>query len=63
MGKIFLMHSLKKLSKKERMIVCCLYGSRSKIVARELKKKGYNIEVLEKGIKGWLEFNNKSKKI
>jgi len=58
MGKVFLMHSLKKLSKRKKIIVVCSYGSRSGIVARELKKKGYNIERLEGGIKGWIEYNN-----
>ena len=58
MGKVFLMSSLKKLSKRKKIIVVCLYGSRSGIVARELKKKGYNIERLDGGIKGWVENNN-----
>ena len=56
MGKVFLMHSLKKLPKRRKIVVVCLYGSRSVIVAKELRKKGYNIERLDGGIKG---FKNK----
>ncbi len=58
MGKIFLMHSLRELPKTKKIVVMCLYGSRSKIVAKELKKKGYDIERLDGGIKGWINYNN-----
>jgi len=58
MGKVFLMSSLKKLSKRKKIIVVCLYGSRSGIVARELKKKGYNIERVDGGVKSWIEYKN-----
>lgn len=59
MGRMFLMASLKKLPKKKSMVVTCLYGSRCKIVARELKKKGFKIEHLEGGIKAWKEETKK----
>lgn len=59
MGKVFLMHSLKKLPKRKKIVVMCLYGSRSKIIAKELRKKGYDIERLDGGIKGWLEYNKR----
>jgi len=59
MGKVFLMHSLKKLDKKKKTVVMCLYGSRSKIVAKELRKKGYDIERLDGGIKAWLDYIKK----
>lgn len=53
MGKVFVEASKGNLPKDEKIITVCKTGGRCEIVARELKKKGYNIDYLEGGIEEW----------
>jgi len=55
MGKVFVEASKGKLPKNKKIITVCSKGTRCKIVARELRKKGYDIEHLEGGLMAWKE--------
>ncbi len=53
MGQMFVDAMAGKLPKDKKIITVCKTGGRCEIVARELGKKGYNIEHLEGGIEEW----------
>ncbi|OGC82051.1 MAG: hypothetical protein A2V81_02755 [Candidatus Abawacabacteria bacterium RBG_16_42_10] len=55
MGKVFLEAAKGNLPKDKKIITICKKGGRCEIVARELEKKGYDIEHLEGGIDAWKE--------
>ena len=57
MGQFFL--DANKLSKRKKIVSVCMGGGRCKIVARELRKKGFNIDHLEGGIKAWKKYKEK----
>jgi len=57
MGKVFTEAAKGNLPKDKRIITVCKTGGRCEIVARELQKKGYNIEHLEGGIEEWKKEN------
>jgi rhodanese-related sulfurtransferase len=54
MGKVFVLCGQGKLPR-GKIVVTCRSGTRCKIVAKELKKKGCNIDYLEGGNKAWKE--------
>ena len=53
MGKVFVEAAKGALPKDRKIITVCKTGGRCEIVARELKKKGFDIEHLEGGIEEW----------
>jgi rhodanese-related sulfurtransferase len=53
MGKVFVEAKKGTLPKGKKIVTICKTGGRCEIVARELQRKGYNIEHLEGGIEGW----------
>ncbi|MEX2053365.1 MAG: rhodanese-like domain-containing protein [Candidatus Paceibacterota bacterium] len=53
MGKVFEEASKGNLPKDKRILAVCKSGTRCEIVAKELQKKGYDIDYLEGGIKAW----------
>ncbi len=53
MGQMFVDAAAGKLPKDKKIVTVCKSGRRCEIVARELNKKGYDIEYLEGGIEGW----------
>ena len=53
MGQVFLDAAKGKLPKKEKIVLVCKSGGRCKIVVKELKKKGYDVDYLEGGIMAW----------
>jgi len=61
MGQVFLNAVTGKLPKDKKIVTACKKGGRCKIVAKELRKKGYNIEHLEGGIDAWKEAKEQEK--
>lgn len=53
MGKVFLEAAKGTLPKDKKIVTICRTGGRCEIIAKELKKKGYDIEHLEGGIEEW----------
>lgn len=53
MGQMFIDSGTGKLPKNKKIVTICKTGGRCDIVARELKKKGYDIESLEGGTTAW----------
>ena len=53
MGKVFVEAKKDALPKDKKIVTICKQGGRCEIVARELKKKGYDIEHLEGGLEAW----------
>lgn len=53
MGKVFTEAAKGRLPKRQKIVTVCSKGTRCKIVAKELKKKGYDIEHLEGGLEAW----------
>ncbi len=53
MGKVFTEAAKGRLPKKQKIITVCSKGTRCMIVAKELRKKGYDIEYLEGGLEAW----------
>jgi rhodanese-related sulfurtransferase len=53
MGKVFTEAATGALPKDKKIVAICKTGGRCEIVARELQKKGYDIEYLEGGIEEW----------
>lgn len=53
MGQMFVDAVSGTLPKDKKIITICKTGGRCEIVARELAKKGYDIEHLEGGIEAW----------
>lgn len=53
MGKVFLEATKGTLPKDRKIVTVCKTGGRCEIVARELKKKGYDIDHLEGGLVAW----------
>lgn len=53
MGKVFVQDVKGLLPKDKKIVTVCKTGGRCEIVARELRKKGYDIEHLEGGIDAW----------
>lgn len=53
MGQVFVDASQGKLPKGKKIVAMCKLGGRCEIVARELAKKGYDIEHLEGGVEAW----------
>ncbi|MCL5733635.1 MAG: rhodanese-like domain-containing protein [Patescibacteria group bacterium] len=53
MGRVFVEAMKGNLPKNQKIITVCKTGGRCEIVARELQKKGYDIEHLEGGIDEW----------
>jgi rhodanese-related sulfurtransferase len=57
MGKVFAEAMKGNIPKDQKIITVCKTGGRCEIVARELSKKGYNIDYLEGGIEEWKKIN------
>ena len=53
MGQMFVEANAGRLPKDKKIVTICKTGGRCEIVARELSKKGYDIEYLEGGIEAW----------
>jgi rhodanese-related sulfurtransferase len=53
MGKVFVEEGKGNIPKDKKVVAICQKGGRCEIVARELQKKGYDIEHLEGGIDAW----------
>lgn len=53
MGQMFVDAAQGKLPKDKKIVAICKSGYRCKIVADELRAKGYDIEYLEGGVKAW----------
>lgn len=53
MGQVFVEASQGKLPKDKNIVAVCKVGGRCEIVARELSKKGYQIDYLEGGADAW----------
>lgn len=53
MGRVFVEAQKGTLPKDKKIITVCKTGGRCEIIARELGKKGFDIEYLEGGIEAW----------
>ena len=53
MGKVFVEAAQGNLPKDTEIVAVCASGVRCKIVAEELKERGYHIEELEGGMRSW----------
>jgi len=53
MGKVFVEAGKGNLPKDKKIVTICAKGTRCEIVARELSKKGYDIDYLEGGMEAW----------
>lgn len=53
MGAMFVKAKKGQLPKDKKIVTACKIGGRCQIVAKELKKKGYDIEYLEGGVDAW----------
>ena len=53
MGKVFVEEGKGILPKDRKIVTICKKGGRCEIVAKELAKKGYNIDHLEGGMDAW----------
>ncbi len=53
MGQMFVDASMGKLLKDKKIVAVCKSGARCEIVARELSKKGFDIDFLEGGMGAW----------
>lgn len=53
MGQVFVEAAKGRLPKDQKIVTICAKGGRCEIVARELKKEGYDIEYLEGGLEEW----------
>ena len=63
MGKMFVEAKKGKLPMKDKIVTICKVGGRCKIVAKELAKKGFNIDYLEGGVTGWKKSIKEKKKV
>lgn len=63
MGKVFVEAAKGTLPKDEKIVAVCKSGVRCEIVARELEKKGYDIEYLEGGLRALDELSIPTKEI
>jgi rhodanese-related sulfurtransferase len=61
MGQVFVDASSGKIPKDKKIVTICKSGGRCEIVARELGKKGYNIDYLEGGIEAWKGVSDSNK--
>jgi rhodanese-related sulfurtransferase len=59
MGQVFVEASKGKLPRNKKIVTICRTGGRCSIVAKELRKKGYDIEHLEGGIEAWKKTSKK----
>lgn len=53
MGRMFAKATKGDLPKDKKIVTVCSAGTRCEIVARELSKKGYDIDYLEGGLNAW----------
>lgn len=53
MGKFFTEVAKGSIPKEEKTVLVCKSGGRCGVVSRELKEKGYDIEILEGGIEAY----------